>query len=229
MKTTLKIGAALAMAGAIGSAHALDVAASSGPTAGPPTIAAALGTLLDSISTAITTPTFNGTARAAVYDGPEDGMNLNFYYQFSNNGGEDDTLSAISRMTAGGFGDWATDVSQSSTSFGDFVAGTVAANTVDRGGTGVVGFNFTPGGVMPGESTNVMEIRTSATDYTSNWMAVIDGTAGFGPAFAPTAAIPEPETYAMMLAGLGLLGFVGKRRLGRGKPEDSGGTVLDRA
>jgi len=230
MKTTLKIGAALAMAGAIGSAHAADVAAGSGPTAGPPGIAAALGTLLDSISTAITTPTFNGTARAAVYDGPEDGMNLNFYYQFSNNsGGEGDNLHAIARMTAGGFNDWATDVFQSSDSFGDFVAGTVAANTVDRGNTGVVGFNFTPGGVMPGESTNVMEIRTNATDYTSNWMAVIDGTSGFGPAFSPTAAIPEPETYAMMLAGLGLLGFVGKRRMGRGKPEEPSIKEVDRA
>jgi hypothetical protein len=26
------------------------------------------------------------------------------------------------------------------------------------------------------------------------------------------AAIPEPETYALMLAGLGLLGFVARRR-----------------
>lgn len=30
--------------------------------------------------------------------------------------------------------------------------------------------------------------------------------------WAPVAAIPEPETYAMMLAGLGLLGFVSRRR-----------------
>jgi hypothetical protein len=27
-----------------------------------------------------------------------------------------------------------------------------------------------------------------------------------------TSAVPEPETYAMMLAGLGLLGWVGRRR-----------------
>ena len=26
------------------------------------------------------------------------------------------------------------------------------------------------------------------------------------------AAIPEPETYAMLLAGLGLLGFIARRR-----------------
>jgi len=28
----------------------------------------------------------------------------------------------------------------------------------------------------------------------------------------PPAPIPEPETYAMMLAGLGLMGFVARRR-----------------
>lgn len=32
---------------------------------------------------------------------------------------------------------------------------------------------------------------------------------------ASTAPVPEPETYAMMLAGLGLLGFVGRRRMAR--------------
>ncbi len=29
---------------------------------------------------------------------------------------------------------------------------------------------------------------------------------------AITAAVPEPETYAMMLAGLGLLGFMARRK-----------------
>jgi len=33
-----------------------------------------------------------------------------------------------------------------------------------------------------------------------------------GGAFYYTQAIPEPETYAMMLAGLGMLGFVARRR-----------------
>lgn len=40
----------------------------------------------------------------------------------------------------------------------------------------------------------------------SNWVAL-------------TAPIPEPETYAMLLAGLGMLGFIGKRRCAN-KPDD---------
>jgi hypothetical protein len=37
---------------------------------------------------------------------------------------------------------------------------------------------------------------------------VHDGDVGNGVA----APVPEPETYAMMLAGLGLLGFMARRR-----------------
>ncbi|MBK7767148.1 MAG: FxDxF family PEP-CTERM protein [Sulfuritalea sp.] len=31
--------------------------------------------------------------------------------------------------------------------------------------------------------------------------------------FNQVAAIPEPETYALLLAGLGMLGFMARRRL----------------
>jgi hypothetical protein len=34
---------------------------------------------------------------------------------------------------------------------------------------------------------------------------------GFEP-FHPTSPVPEPETYAMLLAGLGLVGFMARRR-----------------
>jgi len=42
------------------------------------------------------------------------------------------------------------------------------------------------------------------------WTGASDGAESFF--VVGTPAIPEPETYAMMLAGLGLLGFVARRR-----------------
>lgn len=50
--------------------------------------------------------------------------------------------------------------------------------------------------------------------YTQTWTnasAPSDSITSFRE-FTVTAAIPEPETYAMMLAGLGLMGFVARRR-----------------
>ena len=38
------------------------------------------------------------------------------------------------------------------------------------------------------------------------------GAASFGGAVSMAAPVPEPETYGMMLAGLGVLGFLARRR-----------------
>jgi hypothetical protein len=42
-------------------------------------------------------------------------------------------------------------------------------------------------------------------------VATLGGVASALP-FAPVAAVPEPETYAMMMAGLGMMGFIVRRR-----------------
>ena len=42
------------------------------------------------------------------------------------------------------------------------------------------------------------------------------GTSGDYSSDTPISPIPEPETYAMLLAGLGLMGFVARRRKSRG-------------
>jgi hypothetical protein len=41
------------------------------------------------------------------------------------------------------------------------------------------------------------------------------GYTTFGTNDGLTAAVPEPETYALMLAGLGAIGFVARRRAAR--------------
>ena len=53
----------------------------------------------------------------------------------------------------------------------------------------------------------------AATDtvlFHANWSNAVDGAESFFLVSSP--AIPEPETYAMMIVGFGLLGFVARRR-----------------
>lgn len=237
MHTMLKLAAALAAAGALGNAHAVVVSPGTGPLAGPTvgppySSTSDFGTLLEYVSTDISTATFAGEARAAVYDGKEAGVNLDFYYQFTSFG---DSADAIARISAGGYSGTSVDVLQDGGMWGSFVRGTAAAGTVDMSSEGTLGFNFAPTGVIAGLTTTVLRVRTAATSYVDDWMGIINGTATFAHAFAPgasgipgggglsgggggevpeppTAEIPEPETYALMLAGLGLLGFAGRRR-----------------
>jgi hypothetical protein len=217
MKMNLKLGAiALAMTGLCGAAQANTLTFNQ--TVAPvDLIAAPGGTLLDSLSSTVTTPTFSGTLRTAVYDGPEAGVNLDFYYQFSNSAGSE---NSIGRVTGYDFDAWATSVFQTAQAFGIFLAGDTAALSADRDSLGTIGFNMLPDGeahgkLLPGETSYTFLIRTAATQYMPGWSGVIDGTAGFAPAFQP--AVPEPGTNALIAAGLGLMGFVVRRRTKREK------------
>ncbi len=54
-------------------------------------------------------------------------------------------------------------------------------------------------------------IRTNARNFPPGNFVLLDGigdnAVGFG-----VSAVPEPETYAMLLAGLGLVGAIARRR-----------------
>jgi hypothetical protein len=217
MNNKLKLSAiALAMAGLCGAAQANTLTFNQ--TVAPvDVIAAPGGSLLDSLSSIVTTPTFNGTLRTAVYDGPESGINLDFYYQFTNNA---NSANAIGRVTGYDFGGWATSVFQTADAFGIFLAGNTSALSADRDSLGTIGFNMQPDGqehgkLFPGNTSYTFLVRTEATQYVPGWSGVINGTAGFAPAFQP--AVPEPGTNALIAAGLGLMGFVVRRRTKREK------------
>ncbi len=169
------------------------------------------GTLLDSATTAINNTSYNGFARAAVYD---TGTGLDFYYQFSN---DSTSVNGVERLAMFDFSSENNDiveVFQTALGFDMFVNGTETSDGADRTTPGVIGFSFEPNGfskITPGTSSYIQIIRTNARQYVAGNFGLLNGIGDNAVGFAP--AIPEPETYAMMLAGLGLIGFIGRRRL----------------
>jgi PEP-CTERM motif len=112
---------------------------------------------------------------------------------------------------------------------GNFVSPEINAN-YRTDGLGVLGpdsghlfangtdFNFLfSHGLAGGQGSNFFFFDTTATNYAKTALFDLTGTGAVGisgpfAAYAPAAAVPEPETYAMMLAGLGLMGFIQRKK-----------------
>ena len=131
------------------------------------------------------------------------------HHAFAFNLADDGTAGVVAPLTAG----FIAPGGGTNTPFGDF------SNVIDWTG-GFGGGNGTPG---PLEFTITDTGGISLSSFIGglnpglpgNWLFSADLIAnGFtgNVAVGATPAIPEPETYAMMLAGLGLLGFVARRR-----------------
>ena len=106
--------------------------------------------------------------------------------------------------------------------------GSLMADVLSMSATAASGLNITGLGLydMNGEVVGGTLQSTGATDswtlssanlaagsyYVQISGSVVSNSAGKYYANVAMAPVPEPETYAMMLAGLGMLGFVARRR-----------------
>lgn len=166
---------------------------------------------------------FSGVLDSWVLGGNTDNSlgGLSFVYRVTNSATSTD---AIHRLAINGYSGVQLEAAYlqdgSATPTGGIVAGGLTPTLVDRGiapGDNA-GFSFLSGTISgltfdslnPGEVSRYLVMYTNATTFYDNSIAsVIDGSIANAATFAP---VPEPETYALMLAGLGLMGFVGRRR-----------------
>ncbi len=214
MNVTLKsTTVALALLAVFSGAQATTLGINS-PTTSIDIVASSFGgTLLDTAITQLSNISYSGTARVAVYD---TGSGLDFYYQFSNNASSTNGVERFTGFNFSSLGATPVSVFQTASAFGIFAAGTESADTADRTDMGVIGINFIPNTnskINPGTTSFTEIIRTNATAYTAGNFGLLDGIGSNAAGFA--TAVPEPDSYAMLLAGLGIIGTIIRRRNGQ--------------
>jgi hypothetical protein len=92
----------------------------------------------------------------------------------------------------------------------------------DTDNNGVGGADTVLGSVAFGSSNGVLAVL-NVNPGSYFWKITGNATGTLGAAYlyssntsaVATPPVPEPETYALMLAGLGLIGFIGRRRLNK--------------
>ncbi len=203
---------ALSLLGAFGMAQATTLLINTPTTSVDYSATYFGGTFLADVTTPINNTSYNGFARAAVYD---TGAGLDFYYQYSNDMSSKNGLERFSGYDFSSLGATAVDVYQTDAAFGIFLKGTESSDYADRSIYGVVGFSFVPNGnskINPGTTSFTQIIRTNARSFQAGNFGLLNGIGDNAQGYGTVAAVPEPETYAMLLAGLGLMGAIARRR-----------------
>ncbi len=182
-----------------------------------PFVAATQGTLLNSVSVPGTALTFSAVMRSAVYRNTFG--TIDFYYQVARTGAGTIASQMVDAFTAASFANFTVDGFVSAVDpdgigfFTDAFNPPSSTTTTGRSSTGgTLQTNFGINGLMDNEISATYIFRTNATNYTLGTFGVIDGSTYSGLAFAPTNAVPEPASWALMLVGFGVVGSTLRRR-----------------
>lgn len=208
--TMKKTALALALLGLVGAAQATSLVINTPTTTVEQVGTYFGGTYLDSAITNVSNTSYNGVARTAVY---QTASGIDFYYQFTNDASSANGVERFSGYSFESLGASVVDVYQTGTAFGIFQTGTEVSDRADRTSYGVVGFDFIANEqskINPGTTSFVQIVRTNATAYTAGNFGLLNGIGDNAAGFA--TAVPEPESYAMLIAGLGLIGTIIRRR-----------------
>ncbi len=120
----------------------------------------------------------------------------------------DSAAFSLYRVDRIGFAGYATNVGWRSDGLGNYAPNEFSR---DLGGS-TIDFNFNMAPLTGGQSTKFFFIDTNATSYNLSGRFSDYSSLNF---MAIAAPVPEPESYAMLVAGLGLLGLMARRRRAR--------------
>lgn len=177
-----------------------------------PTVAASTGTGTASgwhvsAATDWTTPAGNGSANAL----SSNTWAADDYYQFSfaTTGYADLVLSFDqTRSSTGPSGFslvYSTDGGSSFTSFGSYTVAQVTWSSGSTASGSSYSFDLSALSALDNKSSVVLRLVNSSTVATGGTNRIDNVTVAMAP-------VPEPETYALMLAGLGAIGLMARRR-----------------
>ena len=192
------------------------------PTAGVPT---GQGTLLASQVFTGQAFTFAATFNQAVYRNTAG--TLDFYFQVIRTGTGSISNQEIRSFTVSDFGAYLVDGYASGPDpdgAGLFIAannptladGTPSGSTTTFGRSpsgSVLTVEFGANGLTGTENSATYIFRTNATAFNNQGtFGIIDGSTLQGLTFQPTAAVPEPATWGLMVVGFGMIGAAARNR-----------------